>query len=115
MASSSVHFYGTDILSSQHRLKQKARHWITYILGHQQEDGWLGPLQDANYGYPYDPWPVFVLFKAMAQSGTPVPPEVQQMIESDPDLKHYEFKRRVQATVHTRSGGGILERPGAAH
>ena len=25
--------------------------------------------------------------------------------ESDPDLRHYEFKRRVQATVHTRSGG----------
>jgi len=30
--------------------------------------------------------------------------------ESDPDLKHYEFKRRVQATVHTHSGGGIVER-----
>ena len=34
--------------------------------------------------------------------------------ESDPDLKHFEFKRRVQAVVHTRSGGGILERKGGA-
>ena len=32
--------------------------------------------------------------------------------ESDPGLKHYEFKRRVQALVHTRSGGSVLERPG---
>jgi LPS export ABC transporter protein LptC len=34
--------------------------------------------------------------------------------ESDPDLKHFEFKRRVQAVVHTRSGGGILERKDGA-
>jgi LPS export ABC transporter protein LptC len=32
--------------------------------------------------------------------------------ESDPELKHFEFKRRVQATVRTQSGGGILERDG---
>ena len=32
--------------------------------------------------------------------------------QSDPDLKHFEFKRKVQATVQTRSGGGIVERPG---
>jgi LPS export ABC transporter protein LptC len=30
--------------------------------------------------------------------------------ESDPALKRFEFKRKVQATVQTRSGGGILER-----
>jgi len=34
--------------------------------------------------------------------------------ESDPDLKHFEFKRRVQAVVHTRSGGDVLERKGDA-
>ena len=34
--------------------------------------------------------------------------------ESDPGLKHFEFKRKVQATVHTRSGGGIVERGGRA-
>jgi hypothetical protein len=27
--------------------------------------------------------------------------------ESDPGLKHFEFKRKVQATVQTRSGGGV--------
>jgi LPS export ABC transporter protein LptC len=34
--------------------------------------------------------------------------------ESDPGLKHFEFKHRVQATVQTRSGGGIPERKGSA-
>jgi LPS export ABC transporter protein LptC len=34
--------------------------------------------------------------------------------ESDPGLKHFEFKRRVQAVVHTRSGSGVLERRGDA-
>jgi LPS export ABC transporter protein LptC len=32
--------------------------------------------------------------------------------ESDPGLKHYEFKRKVQATVQTNSGGGITDRKG---
>ena len=32
--------------------------------------------------------------------------------ESDPGLKQFEFKRKVQATVRTRSGGDIVERPG---
>ena len=34
--------------------------------------------------------------------------------ESDPGLKHFEFKRKVQATVQTRSGGGVPERKGGA-
>jgi LPS export ABC transporter protein LptC len=33
--------------------------------------------------------------------------------ESDPGLKHYEFKRKVQAIVHTQSGG-ILESHGGS-
>jgi LPS export ABC transporter protein LptC len=32
--------------------------------------------------------------------------------QSDPGLKQFEFKRKVQATVRTRSGGGIVERSG---
>ncbi len=32
--------------------------------------------------------------------------------ESDPDLKHFEFKKRVQATVQTRSGGTLIQREG---
>lgn len=32
--------------------------------------------------------------------------------ESDPNLEHFEFKRKVQATVRTRSGGVLDERGG---
>ena len=32
--------------------------------------------------------------------------------QSDPDLRQFEFKRRVQATVRTRSGGEAVARPG---
>ncbi len=32
--------------------------------------------------------------------------------QSDPDLRQFEFKRRVQATVRTRSGGDVVARPG---
>jgi LPS export ABC transporter protein LptC len=32
--------------------------------------------------------------------------------ESDPELRHYEFKRSVQATVRSQSGGTIGERDG---
>ena len=48
-------------------LKRKVGYWMDYILEHQQEDGWLGPLHDATYGYQYDPWPVYVLLKALTQ------------------------------------------------
>jgi LPS export ABC transporter protein LptC len=34
--------------------------------------------------------------------------------ESDPGLKRFEFKRKVQATVQTRSGGGVTERKSGA-
>jgi len=34
--------------------------------------------------------------------------------ESDPELRHFEFKRRVQAIVRTESGGDILERGSGA-
>jgi len=52
------------------RLQAKVRHWLDYILAHQREDGWLGPVQSDSQGvqYPaYDPWPAFVALKAMAQ------------------------------------------------
>ncbi|MBN2307382.1 MAG: glycoside hydrolase family 127 protein, partial [Candidatus Hydrogenedentes bacterium] len=48
------------------RLKEKARHWIDYILAHQHEDGWLGPIQAPGHE-PYDPWPLFVVLKALTQ------------------------------------------------
>ncbi|MCC7448223.1 MAG: glycoside hydrolase family 127 protein [Anaerolineae bacterium] len=49
------------------RLKAKVQRWMEYILTHQHEDGWLGPINDPKYGYPYDPWPVFITLKAMTQ------------------------------------------------
>jgi DUF1680 family protein len=50
-------------------LKEKVRRWIDYIVTHQDEDGWLGPIRDKakNRYQAYDPWPVFVALKAMTQ------------------------------------------------
>lgn len=48
------------------RLQEKAHRWLDYILTHQHADGWLGPVQSGRYE-PYDPWPVFVVLKAMTQ------------------------------------------------
>lgn len=48
------------------KLKAKARHWVDYILTHQHEDGWLGPLQGEKR-QALDAWPLFVLFKALSQ------------------------------------------------
>lgn len=48
-------------------LRAKAQRWIDYILTQQAEDGWLGPIHDARYGYAYDPWPCFVVLKALTQ------------------------------------------------
>jgi len=47
-------------------LKAKVERWMDYILTHQREDGWLGPAGSKGYK-DYDPWPRFVLLKAMAQ------------------------------------------------
>lgn len=54
-------------LLNEERLKSKADAWIGYILTHQREDGWIGPLHDSTYGYEYDPWPVTVVLKALTQ------------------------------------------------
>jgi hypothetical protein len=47
-------------------LKEKAHRWFAHILAHQREDGWLGPAQSKGY-QAHDPWPVFVMLKAMSQ------------------------------------------------
>ena len=49
-------------------LKEKVHRWMDYILTHERQDGWLGPPEDPSGRYrAYDPWPVFVLLKAMTQ------------------------------------------------
>ncbi|ABU57438.1 beta-L-arabinofuranosidase domain-containing protein [Roseiflexus castenholzii] len=43
--------------------------WIDIILEQQHDDGWLGPRRDASDARrrSLDPWPVFVLLKALSQ------------------------------------------------
>lgn len=59
-------------LLDDERLQAKARHWIEYILAHQHPDGWFGPSDEGTQPgtdtpRSRDPWPLFVLFKAMTQ------------------------------------------------
>ncbi len=54
-------------LLGDERLKGKVQHWVEQILAEQHEDGWLGPVLDAKYGYEHDPWPLFIVFKALTQ------------------------------------------------
>ena len=49
-------------------LKSKVKRFVDYILDHQADDGWLGPVGDNDPGHkPYDVWPLFVMFKALIQ------------------------------------------------
>ena len=55
-------------------LKKKVSRWVDTILKNQQADGWLGPNEGAsNFGLnsppnvPRDPWPQFVVLKALSQ------------------------------------------------
>ena len=57
-------------LLDDERLKAKVQRWIDYVLDHQLENGWLGPVRDTAKGdryQAYDPWPVFVFLKALTQ------------------------------------------------
>ena len=53
-------------LLDDNTLKAKVRRWMDYIITHQQSDGWLGPIQ-AKDRQAYDPWPTFIILKAMSQ------------------------------------------------
>ncbi len=57
-------------LLGDERLKAKAQKWVDAILASQAEDGWLGPKDDEHDGlgeFDRDPWPLFVVFKALIQ------------------------------------------------
>ena len=65
-------------LLGDERLNAKAAHWVDEILARQGDDGWFGPVVDARLnpavvsswrqlGYPYDPWPRFIVLKALTQ------------------------------------------------
>lgn len=51
------------------KLKAKVGRWMDYVLTHQHDDGWLGPRRSKEERERplLDPWPLFVLFKAMLQ------------------------------------------------
>ena len=48
-------------------LLAKVRLYLGTILDHQHADGWLGPVGDSQKHEEFDPWPLFVLFKAFTQ------------------------------------------------
>lgn len=50
-------------------LLTKVRRWVDYILERQHADGWLGPIvtEKARQGYAYDPWPPYIVLKALTQ------------------------------------------------
>ncbi|MBI2422969.1 MAG: glycoside hydrolase family 127 protein [Candidatus Hydrogenedentes bacterium] len=71
-------------------LKAKVVRWVEYILAHQHEDGWLGPVhgeRDSKVSKnKYDPWPIFIMLKALSQyeeaTGDPrVWPAVRRVLE----------------------------------
>jgi DUF1680 family protein len=55
-------------LLDDEELKAKATKWVDAFLSSQNEEGWIGPVsyEDPRYG-EYDPWPIFVVFKALVQ------------------------------------------------
>mgnify|MGYP005844981355 CR=1 FL=1 len=59
-------FVPLAFLLGDEALQEKARRRIEYVLDHQREDGWLGPVQSKGY-QAYDPWPIALILKALAQ------------------------------------------------
>lgn len=58
------------VLLDDPKLKGKVRFWFDTILASRHEDGWFGPARTPHEGSEEparDPWPIFVLFKAMTQ------------------------------------------------
>jgi len=50
------------------RLKVKAQVWIEAFLNYQDKEGWIGPkVSENNRDEEYDPWPIFVVLKALSQ------------------------------------------------
>jgi len=49
-------------------LLAKAETWVEGFRSYQDEDGWIGPDESArDQGYERDPWPCFVVLKALRQ------------------------------------------------
>jgi len=92
------------------RLKAKARRYVDYILDHQTADGWLGPVGDNDPGHkPYDVWPLFVLFKALAQfqEATGDPRVVPAMLRCSKKIDEVIAKTPLYSWAHFR-GADLL-------
>lgn len=56
------------VLLDDDALREKAKMWVEGFLDAQHEDGWIGPVEHAqDQGTRYDPWPRFVVLKALRQ------------------------------------------------
>ncbi|MFX0009238.1 MAG: beta-L-arabinofuranosidase domain-containing protein [Candidatus Hermodarchaeota archaeon] len=53
-------------LTDSKSLVERIEGYINYILNHQQEDGWIGPVAKRK-SQRYDPWPNMVVCKALIQ------------------------------------------------
>ena len=54
-------------------LQARIKPFIDSIIEHQHPGGWLGPVGDTAGHKPYDPWPLFPLFKAQTRMAVPEP------------------------------------------
>jgi len=48
-------------------LKKESIKWVEAFLGSHHSDGWIGPVRSDFTKTDYDPWPLFVVCKALAQ------------------------------------------------
>ncbi|MFC4986281.1 beta-L-arabinofuranosidase domain-containing protein [Saliphagus infecundisoli] len=55
-------------LLNDEALIKKSEMWVEAFLDSQDDDGWIGPAEQArDQGYEYDPWPRFVVLKVLRQ------------------------------------------------
>ena len=90
-------------------LKAKAQHFIDYVLDHQHQDGWLGPVSDGKHP-PYDPWPIYVVFKALTQyqEATEDPRVIPAMLRCSLKLDAVITQKPLGSWAHFRSADLVL-------
>jgi hypothetical protein len=90
-------------------LEAKAKTFIDKVLASQHADGWLGPVSDGKHE-PYDPWPLFVLFKAFTQyqEASGDPRIVPAMLKCCRKIDEVITKTPLKSWAHFRSADLIL-------
>lgn len=104
-------------LADDAKLRAKVDRWVDYILAHPLPDGWLGPEQgraatgsNAPPNAPRDPWPQFVILKALAQyqEATGDPRIVPAMERALGSLDYQLERRRLFDWNFFRWGDGLV-------